>query len=89
MPREWRSVARLTAWLSNSANADTRLRTDIAWAFVDRAPIDWTALLERVSDPGVRSSIEELRSLGANDCIVKGSISASELLSRIARQIAA
>ena len=64
MPREWRFAGLLAALRNACARADgSRVPAEIADAFVDRAPIDWGALLTRVRTPGDRALIENLRRL--------------------------
>jgi hypothetical protein len=64
MPQEWRFAGLLAALRNACARADgSRVPAEIADAFVDRAPIDWGALLTRVRTPGDRALIENLRRL--------------------------
>jgi hypothetical protein len=64
MPREWRFIAPSAAWRRRWATADpSRLLADAARAFVDRAPIDWTALRARLSHPRDRAIVEHLQEL--------------------------
>src|SRR5207248_9064511 len=64
MRREWRFGGRSAASPSTCATADPgRIPPTVADAFVDRAPIDWTALLRRVRSSADRSLFESLRLL--------------------------
>src|SRR4051812_48471010 len=62
MPHGWRFAARSTVSPSACASTDPSggLGASITGAFVDRTPIDWTALLKRARDPDERASLEAL-----------------------------
>jgi Protein kinase domain len=68
MPQGWRFIARFVGWPTRCAT-DTdraggdRLLADAASAFIDRAPIDWTALLNRARSADERAIVENLRAL--------------------------
>ena len=63
MPHAWRSPARSPASPRACATEPPGIRPAVADAFVDRAAIDWNALLGRVRDPHERASLEMLRRL--------------------------
>ena len=63
MPHAWRSPARSPGSPRACATEPPPIRPAIADAFVDRAPIDWDALLARVRDPRERAPLEALRRL--------------------------
>jgi hypothetical protein len=64
MPLEWLFSARSGASSRACATNDaSRLLTDVTGTFIDRAPIDWAALLARVGAPADRALIESLRAL--------------------------
>src|SRR5262245_47563717 len=66
MRRGWRSSAPCAGWRSRWPMTDPpRLRADATAAFVDRAPIDWPALLSRVRTPRERAFFENLRLVAA------------------------
>jgi hypothetical protein len=62
MPHGWRLPAR-SAVSPRACATDPAIPAAIAGAFVDRTPIDWAALLARVTDPRERASLEALRRL--------------------------
>src|SRR5690242_15312954 len=62
MPREWRFGARSAGSPPRCASPDSaRLPNEVADAFVDRAAIDWPALLTRVESSTNRALFENLR----------------------------
>src|SRR5258708_17954940 len=64
MPHGWRLPARSAVSPRACATDSSRdIPSAIAGAFADRAPIDWSALLERVHDPRTRTSLQALRRL--------------------------
>src|SRR5260221_2202309 len=64
MPHGWRLPARSAVSPRVCAtDASSAIPSAIADAFVDRTPIDWAALLERIHDPRGRASLEALRRL--------------------------
>jgi Protein kinase domain len=64
MPREWRFGAPSAASPNRCAIAEpSGVPADVADAFVDRVPIDWAALLARVSASSDRALLESLRIL--------------------------
>jgi tRNA A-37 threonylcarbamoyl transferase component Bud32 len=64
MPHVWRSPARSAVSPRACAiESSPAIPPAIAGAFVDRTPIDWAALLDRVRDPRDRASLEALRRL--------------------------
>jgi hypothetical protein len=63
MPHAWRFSAPLTAWRRRCARPDApRVARRATEAFVDRTPIDWTALLRRAGAQD-RAHVENLRIL--------------------------
>ena len=65
MPHGWRLPARSAASPRACATDASPIPGALAGAFVDRTPIDWTAVLERVRDPRDRAPLEALRRLDA------------------------
>ena len=66
MPHGWRLRARsAVSPRACATDAPGPIRGAVAGAFVDRTPIDWTALLARVHDPCDRASLEALQRLDA------------------------
>src|SRR5262245_40873446 len=64
MPHEWPFIAPFAAWRRRCARSDgAPLGQDATEAFLDRAPIDWSALLSRVAHPHDRALVENLRAL--------------------------
>jgi hypothetical protein len=64
MRREWRFGVRSAASPSTCAIADdARVASDVAGAFVDRAPIDWNTLRDRLHAPADRAWLDSLRAL--------------------------
>src|SRR5262245_60709777 len=64
MRLEWLFSARSGASSPACASSDSsRLLTDVTGTFIDRARIDWSALLGRVGAPADRALIESLRAL--------------------------
>jgi tRNA A-37 threonylcarbamoyl transferase component Bud32 len=64
MPHGWRLLARsAVSPRACATDASSAIPSGIAGAFVDRTPIDWAALLERIHDPRGRAALEGLRRL--------------------------
>src|SRR3954471_372274 len=64
MPRGWRWSAPSAGWRRRCGMADRpRLLADATGAFIDRTPIDWSALLSRVQRSPDRALFESLYAL--------------------------
>src|SRR5258708_5373318 len=64
MPHEWRLPARsAVSPRACATDSPPEIPSAIAGAFADRAPIDWTALIERIDDAHGRAALQALRRL--------------------------
>ena len=64
MPHGWRLPARsAVSPRACATDGSSAISSAIAGAFVDRTPIDWAALLDRIHDPHGRAALEALRRL--------------------------